>query len=361
MASQDSDTRWEFHAGFGIRQSFDLSFSSVSRGLTGSLYSSSQGSSAVYGSVGPVNAEANRIYDDGFVNIGSNYNLTTNWGYSDASQVRQSSQPWDLSQPWDSPGNNSLYLSRAGAVGADAFENTDQMQESLFPYVEIHRVWKNDPGSFWNEIGLAGGWSRISTSADLASQLGMRQTRVVDEYFLYGVIPPAANYSGPVLPPGPLLNNVPHNRVEDTSASGLSGATFTDLSIDLQTVSFGGIWRHVTEQDGWLDELLYLYGLDLKAGLSLNYARLRMNSRATVYSGNTVIGNYTEQASRSKFLPGFYASLGATFDVGEPGGWMIFSQFRYDYAGKIKVSTGASSAEVALNGFSSTLGIGITW
>jgi hypothetical protein len=357
----DSEARWEIQTGFGVRQSFDLRYSSISRDLTGGYYSSAQASAAVYGSIGPVNAEANRTYDDGFVNIGSNFNLTTNWGYSDASQVRRSSQQWNLSQPWDSPGNNSLYLFRAGAIGTDAFERVEEMQESLFPYVEIHRVWKNDPGSFWNEIGLSGVWSRISTGADLATQLGMLQTRVLDEYFLYGIIPPAAPYSGPVLPPGPLLDNMPHSRVEDTSASGLSGVSFTDLNIELQTVSLGGIWRHDPEQGGWLDDQLNLHGVDLQAGLSLNYARVRMNSSTTIYSGNTVIGNYTDQASRSKFLPGFYASLGTTFDVGGPGKWMVFNQLRYDYAGKIKMSTGASSAEVALNGFSLTLGIGIAW
>lgn len=357
----DSGARWELHAGFGIRQSFDLRVASASRDLTGGLYSPAAGSSAVYGSVGPANAQANRVYDDGFVNIGSNYNLTTHWGYSSASQVRQASQPWNPSQPWDSPGNQSLYLSRSGAAGVDAFQSGGDTGEQFFPYVELHRLWKNEPGSFWDEKGIAGFWSWIPTSAGLAEQLGVMQTRVVDEYFLYGVIPPAAPYSGPALPPGTLLDNIPHNRVEDTSSVGLSGVTHTDLDLDLHTVSVGGIWRHETDRGAWFDEQLRLHGLDLQAGLSLNYARLEMDANTTVFQNAARIGTYHDHGSRAEMLPGLYASLGATFDIGERENWMMFTQARYDYAGDIEVQTGTSSAEVDLEGLSWTIGIGKRW
>lgn len=360
-ARSDSDARWEVHAGFGIRQSFDLRVASASRDLTGGLYAPSSGSSAVLGSVGPANAEANRVYDDGFVKIGSSYNLTTNWGYSSASQVGQSSQPWNPSQPWDSPGNRSLYLTKTSVPGVGAFQSSDDTDEGFFPYVEVHRLWKNDPDSFWDEKGVAAFWSWIPTTAGLADQLGMLQTRVVDEYYLYGVIPPAAPYSGPALPPGPLLDNIPHNRVEDSSATGLLGATFTDLDLDLHTVSFGGIWRHETGTGAMIDDQLRLHGLDLQAGLSLNYARLEMDSSTTVYSGSTVIGTYRDHGSRSEMLPGLYASLGATLDIGEREEWMMFTQARYDYAGDIEVHTGNSSAEVDLKGLSWTIGIGKRW
>lgn len=355
------EARWEVHAGFGIRQSFDLRVASASRDLSGGLFSRSPGAAAVLGSVGPADAEADRVYDDGFVNIGSSYNLTTDWGYSSDSQVRQSSQPWNPSQPWDSPGNRSLYLSRTGEAGSDAFQNTRGTGEQLFPYLEIHRLWKSDPDSFWDEKGIAAFWSWIPTSAGLAEQLGMRQTRVVDEYYLYGVIPPAAPYSGPPLPPGPLLDNIPQDRIEDTSAGDLVGSNFTDLDLDLQTISLGGIWRHKPRKDFRIDERLRLYGIDAQAGVSLNYARLEMESHTTVQDESGVIGRYRDRASGSKLLPGLYASLGATLDIGDAGNWMMMSQARYDYAGDIEVGTGATSAEVELDGFSWTIGVGKNW
>jgi hypothetical protein len=357
----DSESRWEVHGGFGIRQSFDLRVASASRDLSGGLFVRRSGAAGVLDSVGPADAEADRSYDDGFVNIGSNYNLTTQWGYESDAQVQKSSQPWDPSQPWDSPGNSSLYLSRTGEAGSDAFQNTGETGEQMFPYLEIHRLWKSDPDSFWHEKGIAAFWSWIPTSSGLAEQLGMLQTRVTDEYHLYGVIPPAAPYSGPALPPGPLLDNIPQDRVEDTSAAGLTGTSFTDLDLDLQTVSVGGIWRHKPHKDLLIDGRQRLYGIDAQAGISLNYARLEMDSHTTVQDGGRVIGRYRDRASESKLLTGIYTSLGATLDIGDAGNWMVITQARYDLAGEIEVRTGATSAEVELNGFSWTIGVGKEW
>lgn len=361
MPPADGEARWEVQAGFGIRQSFDLRVASANRDLSGGLFSRSSAAAGLFDSVGPADAEADRVYDDGFVNIGSNYNLTTHWGYDSGSQVRPSSQPWDPSQPWDAPGNRSLYLSRSGEAGSKAYQNAAETGEQLFPYLEIHRLWKSEPDAFWQEKGIAAFWSWIPTSAGLAEQLGMLQTRVIDEYYLYGVIPPAAPYSGPPLPPGPLLDNLPHDRVEDTSAAGLAGASFTDLDLDLQTVSLGGIWRHKPRKDVRFDERFRLYGIDAQAGVSLNYARLEMDSRAVVQDESGVIGRYRDRASGSKLLPGLYASLGATVDIGDAGDWMMMTQARYDYAGAIEVRTAATRAEIELDGFSWTIGVGKNW
>ena len=275
--------------------------------------------------------------------------------------MRQSSQPWESSQPWDAPGNRSLYLSRSGEAGSKAYQNAGETGEQLFPYIEIHRLWKSDPDAFWQEKGIAAFWSWIPTSAGLAKQLGMQRTRVIDEYYLYGVIPPAAPYSGPPLPPGPLLDNIPHDRVEETSASGLVGSSFTDVDLDLQTVSLGGIWRHKPREDFRFDDRFRLFGIDAQAGVSLNYAQLEMDSRAIVQDESGVIGRYRDRASASKLLPGLYASLGATVDIGDAGDWMMMTQFRYDYAGAIEVRTSATSAKIELDGFSWTIGVGKNW
>ena len=359
--AKPSDGHWEVHAGFGIRQSFDLNIRSSSRDLLGGSYSSAAATSALYAGVGSANAEADRLYDDGFVNIGSRYNLTTNWGYDNASQVAKASRPWNPSQPWDSPGNQSLYMTRTGQMGMAGFDSGTDTDEALFPYIEARRWWDCDKDSFWTEKGFVASWSWIPTDGGLTESLAMQRTRVVDEYYLYGVLPPAAPYSGPVRPPGPLLDNIPHDRVEGSAVAGVTGTTHADVDLDLHTLSFGGIWRYAPKEDRGGFDRMRLYGLDLQAGVSVNFVRLEMDSQTTVVDRGTVIGSYSDHGSESKILPGLFLSVGATFDIGEKEEWMLFTQGRYDYAGDIDVQTGLSSAEVDLEGFSWTIGIGKRW
>lgn len=352
--------RWEVHAGFGIRQAFDLDLRSTDRTLTGGYYSITEADLDLAGFLGPLGGQANRLYDDGFVNIGSQYNLTSFWGYDDASQVRPSSRPWDPSQPWDAPGVQSLYLSRVGETGVSGYRREADTGAELFPYIEARRLWQSAESGFWDEKGVAFGWSWIPARAGMAESLSVLRTVVVDEYYLYGVLPPSAPYTGPALPPGALLDNVPHDRVENTAAAGLSGRVATDIDFDLHTLSLGGIWRYSPEI-GPQDALLRVYGFDLQAGVSLNFGKLSMNTTTTVTDGGVVIGSFRDYASKSKVLPGLYASLGATLDVGERGDWMIYTAGRYDQAGHLEVRTQNSSAKVSLDGFSWTIGLGREW
>jgi hypothetical protein len=352
--------RWELHAGFGVRQAFDMSVRSSSRSLVGGIFSPSLADSDLLGQIGPIDGQGNRVYDDGFVNIGSQFNLTSFWGYEDAGQVRQSSRQWDPSQPWDSPGNQSLYLSRLGETGLGGYRRDADTGAEMFPYIEARRLWQTDGSGFWHEKGVSFGWGWVPARAGVAEALSVLRTGVVDEYYLYGVIPPSAPYTGPELPPGPLLDNIPSDRVESGASDGLSGRTATDVDFDLHTLSLGGIWRHAPEfgpQDAWLR----LHGLDLQAGLALNHGKLSVESTTTVRDGDERLASFRDRASKSKFLPGIYLSLGATLDIGEQDEWLIYSAGRYDYAGSIRAESRHSSVEVELDGFSWTIGIGRSW
>jgi hypothetical protein len=353
--------RWELHAGFGIRQSFDVNVRSSSRSLLGGAFSPVTGNSSLYAGIGPVDAEADRVYDDGFVNIGSLFNLTSHWGYQDTSQIGQSSQQWDPSQPWDSPGNQSLYLASSGQTGIAGYHSSADSDQEFFPYIEARRWWDCDQDSFWTEKGFVASWSWIPADAGLTENLAVQRNRVVDEYYLYGVIVPSAPYTGPPLPPGPLLDNIPHSREESNGASTAVATTRADVSLDLNTLSFGGIWRYAPKDDRSEFDSIGLYGLDLQAGVSVNFARLKLRSETSVIEEGQLIGSFQDSASNSKLLPGLYLSLGATFDVGEEENWMIFTQGRYDYVGDINVRAGLSSAHVDLEGFSATIGIGRRW
>jgi hypothetical protein len=360
VRGSQSDGRWEVHGGFGVRQAYDLRVRSSNRTLAGGSYSLADAGMELLNRIGPVNAQADRSYDDGFVNIGSLHNMTTYWGYEDAGQVGSASSAWDASQPWDAPGNRSLYLSRTGEAGIAGYSRGDDTGEEAFPYLEARRLWQGDESDFWDEKGISFGWSWVPTQAGLVDSLALLRTRVVDEYYLHGVIPPTSPYEGPPLPPGPLLGNLPHNRVSSETGSELIGRSSTDLDFDLHTLSLGGIWR--LSPDRWARPSGFrVRGLDLQAGLSLNFGKLTMDSRTTVTENGRVVGAFSDRSSESEFLPGLYVSLGATIDIGEPEDWMIFTAGRFDHAGSIKTDSGLRSAEVELKGFSWTLGIGRSW
>lgn len=355
------EKHWEVHASFGIRQAFDFKFRSNSTDLLGAAFSPEAAGNALFAGIGPADAEADRLYDDGFVNIGSAYNLTTHWGYDDASQVTQSSTQWDPSQPWDSPGNQSLYLTRTGEVNIAGYGSKANSDRELFPYIEARRWWESEPDCYWREKGLVVSWSWIPADAGLNQNLLVRRDLVVDEYYLYGIIPPAAPYEGPESPPGPLLDNIPNDRQYEDGSSDFTGTTRSHVSLDMHTLSIGGILRHHRRQVDRSGAFPSLYGLDLHGGLALNYAKLKLTSHTTVSDADSVIGSFSRSASKSRMMPGLYLSAGATFDIGEDEDWMIFSQCRYDYAGRIKVKAGASSAEVDLRGLSFMIGVGRRW
>jgi len=342
-----SEGRWEVHAGFGIRQSFDFDVSSSSPVLPGGVFSPTAGAEPLFAGIGPAGGEANRAYDDGFVNIGSEFNLTTHWGYESASQVRQASQAWDT------PGDQSLYLSRQFPVTGS--RSVADSEDEMFPYLEVRRWWECDEEDFWQEKGIVASWSWIPAEAGLRTQT--QQVTVVDEFFLYGIIPPSAPYSGPELPPGPVLDNIPHDRQETVEVVRAD----VDVDLEIHALSFGGAWRYAPKEARGVFDSIGLQGLDLQTGVSMNFARLKLRSTMTATKQGELLGSFQESDSSSRILPGLYVSLGATFDVGEDEGWFIFTQGRYDYIGSLDVSAGSAAAEVDLEGFSATIGIGMAW
>ena len=365
-SGKKSDGRWEVHAGFGIRQSFDFDVSSSSRDLFGGSFSPTSGAASILAGIGPANQEANRTYDDGFVNIGSKFNLTTNWGYENASQVRQSSQPWN------STGNQSLYLSRSfgpnssqsPVTGSSSFTDSE---DEIFPYLEVRRWWDCDEKSFWQEKGFVASWSWIPARAGLMENWELRtqtqQVTVVDEFFLYGVIPPSAPYSGPDLPPGPILDNIPQDRQETTNSTNTVEVVRADVDVDLEmhALSFGGAWRFAPKTARGAFNCIGLGGLDLQAGATINFVQLNLSSNTTVSKQGVLLGSFQESDSSSRVMPGLYVSLGAKFDIGKSNDWFIFTQGRYDYVGTLDVATSSAAAEVDIQGFSLSVGLGRTW
>lgn len=352
-ATSQSGPRWELGGGIGVRQSFGMTMGSGGGGLNGGFYDLAAARAALESQVGPFGADANRSYDDGFVNIGSDFNLTTHWGYDSAGQIRAASQEWVPSQPWDAPGTQSLYLTRRGEPGTDAVRESGEVDPEVFPYIELRRLWVLDGGR--SEVGWMVGLSWIPASGRQNLNLNLNSPTVTDEYYLYGVIPPEAPYSGPPQPPGPLLDNRPHDRQWGDSAAGLTGLTRAKVEVDLYTLSLGGIWRWLPEEQSALKRMR-LYGLDVQAGLSLNQAELRMKETTSLFDGEELLDVSSTRARKDKFLAGLYASVGATFDLNYKD-WFFETQLRYDEVGDVRISAGKTWADVDLSGWSAKFGL----
>lgn len=345
---------WELTGGFGVRQAYDMTLGAGRRDLTGGALGSfgTISSDSVFSEDGEY-----RVYDDGFVKSGSTFGMTSEWGYTNAGQIRPSSQEWPSSQPWDQTGNNSLYLSKSGIAGIDGFQRSSDIEPDLYPYLELKRLWANDDKSA--ERGWVASWSWVPGDGRSTQDLSLVRASVVDEYYLYGITPPGAPYSGPALPPGPLLDNAPQNSVVTDSVTDLVGLTRTKAKLDLNSLSFGGIWRWLPKQEKELNRV-HFFGADLQAGMSLNIADLKVDSSTDVYRGVIPVGGFDEHASKQKFCAGFYASLGANFDLNYHD-WFINTQARYDDAGSITARSGQSWATVDLDGWSLMLGLTKRW
>ena len=338
---------WELQAGFGIRQSFDFS-----TGIAGSRAPGSNTvPSSLLGAIGATNADANRAYDDGFVNVGSAVGLTTNWGYQSASQVRPSSQSWGPE------GTDSLYLSRSSPAGLGEFRNTESSGPEIFPYLELSRLWTLEKLN--SEVGFTLGFSTVSAEAAASRYIPSYRTNVVDEYYLYGVIPPAAPYSGPELPPGPILDNRPTNREVTQSTDAGTAMASTNSELSLYTFSAGGVWRWTPGKGSFLSRMR-LYGTDLQAGVTLNRSKLTLDHVSQSFNGSSYTTVDSGSASESDFQPGFYISMDANFEL-SPDELYFTITGRYDDAGKIEARTADSWSDVDLAGWSMQFGLTKRW
>jgi|694.fasta_scaffold141831_2 hypothetical protein len=359
-----SGARWELTGGLGARQAYDLSLGSNRRNLTADEYNYALSSAAARAAVVSEDGEF-RLYDDGFVKRNTTFDKTSYWGYDQAGQMRRYSQKWLPSQPWDLEpleggprvGTDSLYFTRSGEIGIERYQRSSDMDTDIYPYLELKRLWENDEKTA--ERGWVASWSWVPGDGRSTQDLSLIRPTVVDEYYLYGITPPAAPYSGPPLPPGPLLGNAPNDSVLTDNPIGLLGVTRTKAELDLNTLSFGGIWRWLPKEEQEPNRMRF-FGADLQAGLSLNFADLRVASSTEVYDGLVPVGTFDEYASERELRAGFYVSLGAIFDLNYHD-WFITTQARYDDAGSITARSGQTWATVDLDGWSLMLGLTKRW
>ncbi len=85
-----------------------------------------------------------------------------------------------------------------------------------------------------------------------------------------------------------------------------------------------------------------------------------MNEKTSLFADDQLVDFSSAGASNDEFLLGFYASVGATFDLNYRD-WFFVSQLRYDEVGDARISTGQTWAEIDLSGWSATFGLMKTW
>jgi len=346
-ADESPASWWEGFAGVGYRSAPSLKLSLKPRTRAGAGYQADAASAALAGAAGATDENVARDYDDGSVGQGDGgLGLTSDWSYAEAGQVRASSQAWG----GPGGGDQSLYLSRTGPLAVDAASFKDDMDAEASPLLELRRMWARGEA----DIGLALSWSKLSADTSFDRELSTSRTRLVDEFFLYGIVAPAAPYDGPPTPPGPLLDNAPHQRTVSRFTEGTSASLRAEGEVDVHTFSLGAVWRSGKREDRDAGKM----HANLQAGLSANFVELDYRQRVTIVDGASV-SVLSDSYKRDTVRLGYYASGDLCMPVSETVD-LVF-RGRYDLLPEMQLGDRYTSALVDVSGWSLWFGCSKSW
>ncbi|BCX49735.1 hypothetical protein HAHE_36430 [Haloferula helveola] len=285
---------------------------------------------------GPANANADRTYDDGYVNQGAatpGTGLTTFWGYQNASQV----------------GGGNLTYTASGGLGLSApGPGSDDADAEAAPYIEVSYL---QPIRADLLIGPTANFSFVSLDGRTASPMALSDASTVDSYALNGVIPPLAGYMGTFAGPGPLIGNQPTTRTTVLTPAGGGGSYAFDSSTDLYSLALGG-------EAHWLPTDRCYIGFG--AGLVLNYAEWDAGWSARLIDPATVaLSTYGARSSGDDFLLGAYLKTSGRYRFTDQ--WSIEAFFRYDWNESLDGSAGPTTFKIDLSGWSAGFGVGFTF
>ncbi len=282
---------------------------------------------------GPAGTNADRTYDDGFVNRGAatpGTGLTTFWGYQNAGQVG---------------GGNLTYTSTGGIALAPPGFGKDDADTGFSPYLEVSYL---RPVGDDLVLGLTANFSFLGLDGTTVSPMAISGVTTFDSYALNGVIPPAPGYVGSFAGPGPLIGNQPTTRTNVLTPTGGTTNYLFDQSTDLYSLALGGELRWSPATNCYLG-----FG----AGAVLNFADwdAGWNARLVDPATNS-LRNYARAAGGDDFLMGLYLKASGGYHINEQ--WSVESFFRYDWNESLDGSVGPSRFELDLSGWSFGLGAG---
>ncbi|MCH7225009.1 hypothetical protein [Haloferula sp. A504] len=285
---------------------------------------------------GPAGVNADRAYDDGFVNEGAATpltGLTTFWGYQNAGQVA---------------GGNLTYTSTGGIALAPPGIGQDDANTEIAPYIEASYL---RPIGDHLVAGFGANFSFVGLGGTTVSRMPISGVTTLDSYALNGVIPPAPGYVGSFAGPGPLIGNQPTSRMTVLTPTGGTSSYLFDSSTDLYSLALGGELQ-------WSPATNCYVGFG--AGAVINHAdwEAAWNAQLVDPAVNT-LRTYARASSGDEFLWGLYVKGGAGYLFNDQ--WSVESFFRYDWNETLHGNVGPSRFEIDLSGWSLGIGLGFRY
>jgi hypothetical protein len=304
--------------------------------------------------VGNPSSYANRIYDNGYVNLDSgtgnpntiNPNTTWNWGFNNPLQYNAVAQTLTF-QAEGSPGYTTLR--DTGASGSD------DLLGAGFQAVVGRTVLQRGRWSASLFFRLQCAWSgddRInsSTYGEEVRQITVTDTYDTSKIGVAGF--PATGYQGTYAgpfgtqsPPYPLLPNLPASRTEVTSAALAS--SYNSIGLDVNPSLYElGLGPQIAFQ------ATHCLQLHLRPTISLEIVDADVN-RSESFAGM----NWSDQASKTGALLGMGGTAGANLDLGH--GFYVGVSGGYTYVPHgMEVSVGPNTVKVDPGGWEVGCAIG---
>lgn len=323
-ATQTGKSPWRVSAGMMWRKTGQLNVTPNARGIY------TAGLPTTTSAVGAANENANRTYTDGFVNISAATaatNLTTFWGYNNASQV--SGQTISFTSDAVST------LTRSGSL-----EQKDQTVEA--PYIEVAYL---TPLSENLEAGLSLQFSFNGFSSSVSSSLQQSSVVTTDSYNVApGALIPSAGYVGSYTGPGLLIGNQPDSRSVVSTPTTTQNYTFQN-STDVYSLALGGEiqWQPIDR-----------VSFGASAGPVLNYVDWDAQWSSPFFNGASVAQMDFKQKG-DDILYGVFTKMNASYHLNQ--NWSMDGFFRYDWTQSLTQSVTTTNFEVNLSGWSGGVGV----
>ena len=300
--------------------------------------------------VGDEAAVGERFYNDGYVRQDASTPIDGNtwfWGYENASQIVPVRAPRVGGAP---PAGDLVYHATGyRSIRNDAIttrpglRDEKDLQEFGFEIrADVLTPWRLGPFRVGGMIGIGA----VSENQSLAfSNHTTVQTRddyrldYTDRYHLGGIIPPAAPYHGTLAGPGPIIPNIPANRVVTPVLLTTDTAVLTNkVRADFRDDSFALTLAPSLNYNKGLWNFMVAGGviLEFHNYSTRQYEQLNVAS-ATV---NGPHARWAEGDSGTKFRPGLFLQAGVQYDVGN--NWHIGGWARGEIADDFSVAAGPS-------------------
>lgn len=283
----------------------------------------------------------NRSYDDGYVFLDSEGNaggLTWNWGYQNASQLRQ---------------DGTLHFHTSSVSDAGPFGKTTDDPNLGFEISWARHLFSS--GRF--RFGVKGSFG--FTDVEIRDNRSLRRNvrTLTDVYPLNGIISPGDpsipgyQYRGQFDFPGPLIDDTPLSRSETL----IPDASVTSGNRRVESSLFGwklGPWMKVDIGKG--------LSAEIGGGFAFAYADSSFSYREETVLPTGTFFSESGRADKAEFAAGGYVEIGLLYQITDS--WSVSSFVGYQRLENISLTAGNRAAELDLKDILSvTVGVGYSF